>query len=90
MTPNTRRLSAVRRAVPWLLLASMLGLSSPARAQDLPRVIIRTAMGDMEAEIDTIHAPVTSANFLRYVDLGFTGSAGSTERSGPTTSRRTR
>ena len=71
MTPNIRRLSAFRHVVPWLLVASVLGLSSPARAQDLPRVIIRTAMGDMEAEIDTIHAPVTSANFLRYVDLGF-------------------
>ena len=70
MTPNIRRLSAFRHVVPWLLVASVLGLSSPARAQDLPRVIIRTAMGDMEAEIDTIHAPVTSANFLRYVDLG--------------------
>ena len=68
MTPNIRRLSAFRHVVPWLLVASVLGLSSPARAQDLPRVIIRTAMGDMEAEIDTIRAPVTSANFLRYVD----------------------
>src|SRR6476620_6368953 len=71
MTPNIRRLSAFRHVVPWLLVASVLGLSSPARAQDLPRVIIRTTMGDMEAEVDTIHAPVTSANFLRYVDLGF-------------------
>src|SRR6476661_4959410 len=71
MTPTLRRLSAFRRAVPWMLVASVLGLSSPARGQDLPRVIIRTAMGDMEAEIDTIHAPITSANFLRYVDLGF-------------------
>jgi peptidyl-prolyl cis-trans isomerase A (cyclophilin A) len=71
MTPTLRRLSAFRRAVPWMLVASVLGLSSPARGQDLPRVVIRTAMGDMEAEIDTIHAPVTSANFLRYVDLGF-------------------
>src|SRR6476660_2532362 len=71
MTPNIRRLSAFRHVVPWLLVGSVLGRSSPARAQDLPRVIIRTTMGDMEAEIDTIHAPVTSANFLRYVDLGF-------------------
>ena len=71
MTPNLRRVSAFRRAVPWMLVAWSLGWSSPARAQDLPRVVIRTAMGDMEAEIDTIRAPVTSANFLRYVDLGF-------------------
>src|SRR6476646_3618845 len=71
MTPNIHRLFAFRLAVPWMLVASVLGLSSPARGQDLPRVVIRTAMGDMEAEIDTIHAPVTAANFLRYVDLGF-------------------
>src|SRR6476659_7202097 len=71
MTPNIHRLFAFRRGVPWMLVASVLGLPSPVRGQDLPRVVIRTAMGDMEAEIDTVHAPVTSANFLRYVDLGF-------------------
>ncbi|HSB53250.1 MAG TPA: peptidylprolyl isomerase [Gemmatimonadales bacterium] len=61
----------------WIPLAALLacGLAAmparPAHAQSLPRVIIRTDLGDIEAEIDTIHAPVTSANFLRYVDLGF-------------------
>lgn len=43
----------------------------PAHAQALPRVVIQTELGDIEVEIDTIHAPITSANFLRYVDLGF-------------------
>ncbi len=42
-----------------------------SEAQALPRVIIQTALGDIEVEIDSIHAPVTAANFLRYVDLGF-------------------
>jgi peptidyl-prolyl cis-trans isomerase A (cyclophilin A) len=42
-----------------------------ARAQVLPRVVIRTALGDIDVEVDSIHAPITSANFLRYVDLGF-------------------
>ena len=59
-----------------LLTASALGLAvlawtAPVRAQDLPRVIIKTEMGDIEAEVDTIHAPITAENFLRYVDLGF-------------------
>ena len=40
-------------------------------AQTLPHVVIQTELGDIEAEIDTVHAPITSANFLRYVDLGF-------------------
>ena len=42
-----------------------------ARAQSLPHVLIRTAMGEIEVEVDSVHAPVTAANFLRYVDLGF-------------------
>jgi len=45
--------------------------TSTAEAQALPRVIIETNLGDIEVEIDTIHAPLTAANFLRYVDLGF-------------------
>jgi peptidyl-prolyl cis-trans isomerase A (cyclophilin A) len=42
-----------------------------ADAQQLPRVVIQTALGDIEVEIDSVHAPHTAANFLRYVDLGF-------------------
>jgi peptidyl-prolyl cis-trans isomerase A (cyclophilin A) len=42
-----------------------------AEAQTLPRVVIQTELGNIELEIDSIHAPLTSANFLRYVDLGF-------------------
>jgi peptidyl-prolyl cis-trans isomerase A (cyclophilin A) len=57
--------------VAWLLVLAALVPAAGARAQDLPRVIIRTEMGNIEAEVDTIHAPITSANFLRYVDLGF-------------------
>jgi len=45
--------------------------ANPAESQQLPRVVIQTELGDIEAEIDSIHAPVTAANFLRYVDLGF-------------------
>jgi peptidyl-prolyl cis-trans isomerase A (cyclophilin A) len=41
-----------------------------AVAQSLPHVVIRTERGDIEIEIDTIRAPVTGANFLRYVDAG--------------------
>lgn len=48
-----------------------------ARAQDRPagvRVVMRTEAGEIEVEIDTARAPVTSSNFLRYVDAGaYTG-----------------
>ena len=33
-------------------------------------MVIQTALGDIEVEIDSVHAPITAANFLRYVDLG--------------------
>ncbi|HEU4938742.1 MAG TPA: peptidylprolyl isomerase [Vicinamibacterales bacterium] len=33
-------------------------------------VVVQTDLGEIEMEIDTIRAPVTSANFLRYVDAG--------------------
>ena len=48
-----------------LALAGVL----PAQAQ-LPRVRIHTVLGEIVAAIDTISAPVTAANFLRYVDAG--------------------
>jgi peptidyl-prolyl cis-trans isomerase A (cyclophilin A) len=69
--PYMGRPSVSRRAVPWLLCVLFLGLASVGQAQALPRVVIQTAMGNIELEVDTIHAPITSANFLRYVDLGF-------------------
>jgi peptidyl-prolyl cis-trans isomerase A (cyclophilin A) len=37
---------------------------------DLPRVTIRTALGDIEVELEARRAPVTSANFVKYVDAG--------------------
>ena len=43
------------------------GQQSPAR---LPRVLIQTEIGDIEVEIDSKRAPVTSENFFKYVDAG--------------------
>jgi peptidyl-prolyl cis-trans isomerase A (cyclophilin A) len=37
-------------------------------AQELPRVVIETEMGTIEAEIEVNRAPITAANFLMYVD----------------------
>ncbi len=39
--------------------------------QELPRVIMQTDLGEIEIEIDTVRAPITTANFLRYVDAGY-------------------
>ncbi len=38
---------------------------------DKPRVLIQTAIGDIEVELDAVRAPVTTKNFLRYVLEGF-------------------
>jgi peptidyl-prolyl cis-trans isomerase A (cyclophilin A) len=34
-------------------------------------VTITTSFGDIVIAVDTVHAPITSANFLKYVDGGF-------------------
>lgn len=61
----------------WLaMVAAVLALAVPALAQDapapdqppLPRVDIVTDVGTMTVEVDTRSAPITGANFLRYVD----------------------
>jgi peptidyl-prolyl cis-trans isomerase A (cyclophilin A) len=53
----------------WLLLA-LLGGGVMAQS---PRVVVQlaTSLGDIAIEVDTARAPVTAANFLRYVDAGF-------------------
>ncbi len=43
-----------------------LRISAPA-----PRVLMKTSMGDIIIELNPSKAPITSANFLRYVDVGF-------------------
>jgi peptidyl-prolyl cis-trans isomerase A (cyclophilin A) len=62
-------------AILWVLCVSAVGGGS-AWAQAMPHVVIRTALGDIEVEVDSARAPVTATNFLRYVDLGFYSSFG--------------
>lgn len=50
------------------LLAALLLSGAP---QDgLPRVALTTPLGEIVVEVNTTAAPVTAANFLRYVDAG--------------------
>ncbi|HWK11792.1 MAG TPA: peptidylprolyl isomerase, partial [Vicinamibacterales bacterium] len=57
-----------------LALASMLPPAAAAAQQDGPpppgTVVVRieTALGDIDLAVDTTHAPITAANFLKYVD----------------------
>src|ERR1700710_3043263 len=52
------------------LLASFCGQSLQAASQPT-EVAIETALGTIVIALDPVHAPITSANFLRYVDHGF-------------------
>ncbi|MCU6453487.1 peptidylprolyl isomerase [Sphingomonas sp. A2-49] len=42
--------------------------SAPPTPQPLPRVALDTTAGRIVIEADTLHAPVTAGNFLKYVD----------------------
>lgn len=58
-----------RRAV--LLSLGAAALASQARAAGAQQVRITTALGDILIAVDGAHAPVTAANFMRYVDQNF-------------------
>jgi peptidyl-prolyl cis-trans isomerase A (cyclophilin A) len=49
--------------------AVLTGVQPAARASnDMIVVTIETSIGSIDVEIDSTHAPITAANFLRYVD----------------------
>ena len=55
-----------------VLSAGVAGVASaPAASADPVLVVVETEMGTFELEVDVDRAPVTAANFLRYVDGGF-------------------
>ena len=59
----------------WLCLSLFVLLPvaqdlRPAAVASLPRVIVETELGEIEIEVDTVRAPRTAANFLKYVDGG--------------------
>jgi peptidyl-prolyl cis-trans isomerase A (cyclophilin A) len=48
------------------------GAQAPAKPEDKkPVVILVTSLGDIELELDAVKAPISTANFLAYVDSGF-------------------
>jgi peptidyl-prolyl cis-trans isomerase A (cyclophilin A) len=52
-----------------LLLPLLLACASQAQqASALPHVVVQTELGEIEIEVNTVRAPVTAANFLKYVD----------------------
>ena len=54
-----------------LLLVSIAAAFSQSSSQASVIVAIETALGEIDLAVDVAHAPVTAANFLRYVDGRF-------------------
>ena len=54
----------------FLLIASFTIMLFSCTRNHNPRVLFSTELGDIEAEIYLDKAPVTAANFLKYVDSG--------------------
>jgi peptidyl-prolyl cis-trans isomerase A (cyclophilin A) len=54
------------------VLAAASARAEPARGErkGRVRVVLETGLGDIEVEVDLARAPVSAANFLRYVDAG--------------------
>ena len=54
---------------------SIIGVNDPTfdlrNAAPAPQVTMKTSMGDIVIELNPTKAPITSGNFLRYVDVGF-------------------
>ena len=62
--------STFLRIVVAIITASSFAWAQPAQAAD-PVVVLKTSLGEIEIQLDPAHAPVTTANFLAYVDKKF-------------------
>ena len=58
----------IRLATIALLAVLTVGQDVKSQGAMLPHVILETALGTIEVEIETVRAPLTAANFLHYVD----------------------
>lgn len=67
----TRLLSALLVATAITMVNAAPTVLAEPTQQALPRVVIETDAGDIEAEIDLVSAPVSGTNFLKYVDGGY-------------------
>jgi len=54
-----------------ILLALCFAVAVEQEKPKLVRIVIETEKGDIEVELDAANAPLTVANFLKYVDEGF-------------------
>jgi peptidyl-prolyl cis-trans isomerase A (cyclophilin A) len=57
----------MKRLLSILLLSTALGFAADAKPV---HVLLHTEFGDIELELDAAHAPLTTENFLEYVNAG--------------------
>jgi peptidyl-prolyl cis-trans isomerase A (cyclophilin A) len=70
MRKNVRQWSRIALCAATCLVIGRT-ITQAAKKPEKVRVIIETPLGNIEVEVDAKRAPVTVANFLRYVDEGF-------------------
>ena len=63
-------LTSRRKLLQCIAALSLSGAALMAHAADAPRVQLKTNMGDIVLELDADKAPVTVANFIKYVKSG--------------------
>lgn len=75
---SARHSMPTRRQLLVVATLAVGSLAGAARAAEpaLPRVAIDTALGRIVVELDTKRAPLSAADFLRYVDKGLYNGAG--------------
>lgn len=53
-----------------LLVVAVAGAEEPTAPKGNPVIVLETSHGSIEIELDAVKAPISSANFLTYVDSG--------------------
>jgi peptidyl-prolyl cis-trans isomerase A (cyclophilin A) len=61
---------ALKVALGVFALLAQSSVAAPPQEPKPVRVVLETDAGNITVEVDTVHAPMTSANFLKYVDAG--------------------
>ncbi len=61
----------MERSVLFIMMIMLTLLSTPAPAEENPRVVLETGMGNITLELYPTQAPLTVKNFLAYVDEKF-------------------
>ena len=62
------------KSLSLFLITILVGTLLPAQSTRQPHLRLHTTLGTIEVELDAAHAPLTVANFLKYVEAGrYTG-----------------